>query len=147
MNILTEHKARVSIDSEPGVGTTFYLDFLAFEPRTAEIQSRIKSVMDRKKGGGGDYSPAADVVKSVPSSPGEPSLSGHDQQTRSMVFEPPQEVAAETSFGEADQDDSGTGASESIGLGSFTERKKKIKGRVSLGTVTNFAIRKPGGKS
>lgn len=48
MGILADHKARISIDSAPGQGTAFYIDFMAKEPRTREALAALEEVRTRK---------------------------------------------------------------------------------------------------
>jgi len=51
MGILGDHKARVSLDSAPGQGTTFYLDFMATQERTEKVRQHIEETRHRKAGG------------------------------------------------------------------------------------------------
>jgi len=51
MGILGDHRARISITSAPGEGTTFFLDFMAKGPRTLDIHAQLEEIRGRKAGG------------------------------------------------------------------------------------------------
>ncbi len=48
MGILNDHKARVSLNSAPGEGTVFFIDFMAQCERKPEVVERIKEINERK---------------------------------------------------------------------------------------------------
>lgn len=51
MGILAEHKARISIDSQVGKGTTFLIDFMAKEKRSKDIIDQLHEIHHRRSGG------------------------------------------------------------------------------------------------
>ncbi len=72
MGIIAEHQARVSIDSAPGQGTTFYIDFMARGPRTAEVQKELEEMRHRRSGGA---KLSTDVAASKPAPAAAPDAS------------------------------------------------------------------------
>ena len=51
MQILGDHQARVSLDSAPGKGTTFYIDFMVREARSQAVMSLLGEIQFRSGGG------------------------------------------------------------------------------------------------
>ncbi|MBP7844545.1 MAG: HAMP domain-containing protein [Proteobacteria bacterium] len=49
MNILAEHKARISITSHVGQGTTFFIDFMVSGDRTVEMVEKLSAFHERFK--------------------------------------------------------------------------------------------------
>lgn len=83
LGILSDHKARISIDTAPGQGTTFHLDFMATQERNQDIMHELEEI--RKKAAGGakvstDISaPALKLASDVSMSP---PISSGDEVTR-----------------------------------------------------------------
>ncbi len=51
MQILTEHRARVTLNSAPGEGTAFLIDFPATQPRTSDVLKHLEEVRFHRSGG------------------------------------------------------------------------------------------------
>jgi signal transduction histidine kinase len=51
MGILGDHGARVSINSAPGKGTAFLMDFSAKQKRTSDVRAELEEIRTRKGGG------------------------------------------------------------------------------------------------
>lgn len=51
MQILSDHKARLSLTSAPGKGTTFFIDFMAVKARTQIVIDALKEITHHRSGG------------------------------------------------------------------------------------------------
>jgi signal transduction histidine kinase len=91
MNILTEHKSRISITSEVGKGTEFLIDFMTSSERTAEVLEKLKVYHDRY---GGDAEPLA-PAEPLPAAPAAPVLGANESSAPKVLPpKPPLPMAA-----------------------------------------------------
>jgi signal transduction histidine kinase len=141
MGILGDHKARVSLDSAPGQGTTFYLDFMALQERTEKVRAHIEETRHRKAGGAklstdvGATPPSYSPSSAAPSeSPLPSSLSESPSEAPSSIDSGLESAAAEGGEDEDRKERSSKIPSPEIGAESA--------GLPSMGNA-KFAIRKP----
>lgn len=118
MGILGDHKARVSLDSAPGEGTTFYLDFMAFQERTEKIRQLVAETRHRKAGGSKLSTDVGAVPPSYALSPSAPEDMAPKAEEPSEIASP--KVPAPT-LGDRP-------ATPAIGAAKFAVRKPTIKG-------------------
>lgn len=138
MGILADHQVRLSIDSAVGQGTTFYIDFAAVGPRSAEFKNKVAKMREKAQGGEqSEFDVGSGGASAGLSALGDLPTPEDEMQTASRIVAP--------SHSHDDGIDLGIlGDDKPIAL--FEEGDSELAAPPVEKTVTGFSIRKPKAK-